>query len=223
MRLELPAAIAATGVVAVVRKPPLGVREVVEAAAKGGIRATEITLNTPGALEAIEDLVADPPTEGMLIGAGTVLEIEDAEAAVGAGAQLVVTPVASVEVVRWCVAAGIPVIPGAHTATEIHGVWRAGATAVKVYPYATGGIGHLKTLMGPLPDVRYMAFGGVTAADVADVLGAGGVGVGIGAWLTDEPDPAEITDRATRVVDTAARVLASSAGRQVRSPAEPGA
>ena len=161
MRLELPAAIAATGVVAVVRKPPLGVRQVVEAVAQGGVRATEVTLNTPGALEAIKDLVTDPPTEGMLIGAGTVLEVEDAEAAVGAGAQLIVTPVASVDVVSWCVAAGVPVIPGAHTATEIYRVWRAGATAVKVYPYVTGGIAHLKTLMGPLPDVRYMAFGGV--------------------------------------------------------------
>jgi 2-dehydro-3-deoxyphosphogluconate aldolase/(4S)-4-hydroxy-2-oxoglutarate aldolase len=209
MRLELPAAIAATGIVAVVRKPPLDLRQVVEAVAEGGIRATEVTLNTPGALEAIKDLVTDPPTEGMLIGAGTVLEVEDAEAAVGAGAQLIVTPVASVDVVGWCVAAGVPVIPGAHTATEIYRVWRAGATAVKVYPYVTGGIGHLKTLMGPLPDVRYMAFGGVTVADVADVLGAGGVGVGIGAWLTDEPDPAEITDRASRVVDAAAGVLAS--------------
>ena len=208
MRLELPAAIAATGVVAVVRKPPLGLRQVVEAVAEGGIRATELTLNTPGALEAIKDLVTDPPTDGMLIGAGTVLEVEDAEAAVGAGAQLIVTPVASVDVVRWCVTAGVPVIPGAHTATEIYQVWRAGATAVKVYPYVTGGIGHLKTLMGPLPDVRYMAFGGVTVADVADVLGAGGVGVGIGAWLTDELDPAEITDRASRVVDAAAVVLA---------------
>ncbi|HEY5728276.1 MAG TPA: bifunctional 4-hydroxy-2-oxoglutarate aldolase/2-dehydro-3-deoxy-phosphogluconate aldolase [Acidimicrobiia bacterium] len=208
MRIELPPAIAATGVVAVVRKPPLGVREVVEAAAEGGIRATEVTLNTPGALEAIKDLVTDPPTEGMLIGAGTVLEVEDAEAAVGAGAQLIVTPVASVDVVSWCVAAGVPVIPGAHTATEIHGVWRAGATAVKVYPYVTGGIAHLKTLMGPLPDVRYMAFGGVTVADVADVLGAGGVGVGIGAWLTDEPDPEEIIDRASQVIEAAAAFLA---------------
>ncbi len=208
MRLELPAAIGATGVVAVVRKPPLGVREVVEAVAEGGIRATEVTLNTPGALEAIKELVTDPPTEGMLIGAGTILEVEDAEAAVGAGAQLIVTPVASVDVVRWCVAAGVPVIPGAHTATEIHGVWRAGATAVKVYPYVTGGIAHLKTLMGPLPDVRYMAFGGVTVADVTDVLGAGGVGIGIGAWLTDEPDPAEIIDRASQVIEAAAAFLA---------------
>ncbi len=208
MRLDLPQAIGATGVVAVVRKPPLRVREVVEAVAKGGIRATEVTLNTPGALEAIKELATDPPTQGMLIGAGTVLEVEDAEAAVGAGAQLIVTPVASVDVVRWCVAAGVPVIPGAHTATEIHGVWRAGATAVKVYPYVTGGIAHLKTLMGPLPDVRYMAFGGVTVADVADVLGAGGVGVGIGAWLTDEPDPGEITDRASQVIGAAAGFLA---------------
>jgi 2-dehydro-3-deoxyphosphogluconate aldolase/(4S)-4-hydroxy-2-oxoglutarate aldolase len=208
MRLELPAAIAATGIVAVVRKPPLGLRQVVEAVAEGGIRATEVTLNTPGALEAIKDLVTDPPTEGMLIGAGTVLEVEDAEAAVGAGAQLIVTPVASVDVVRWCVAAGVPVIPGAHTATEIYRVWRAGATAVKVYPYVTGGIAHLKTLMGPLPDVRYMAFGGVTVADVADVLGAGGVGVGIGAWLTDEPDPVEIIDRASQVIEGAAAFLA---------------
>ncbi len=87
-------------------------------------------------------------------------------------------------------------------------MWRAGATAVKVYPYVTGGIAHLKTLMGPLPDVRYMAFGGVTVADVADVLGAGGVGVGIGAWLTDEPDPAEITDRASQVIEAAAVFLA---------------
>ena len=128
MRLELPEAIAATGVVAVVRKPPLGVRQVVNAVAQGGVRATEVTLNTPGALEAIKDLVTDPATEGMLIGAGTVLEIEDAEAAVGAELKLIVTPVASVDVVSWCVAAGVPVIPGAHTATEIYRVWRAGAT-----------------------------------------------------------------------------------------------
>ena len=209
MRLDLPEAIASTGVVAVVRKPPLGVRQVVEAVAAGGIRAAEVTLNTPGALEAIKDLVADPPTPGMLVGAGTILEVEDAEAAVGAGAQLIVTPVASVDVVTWCVAAGVPVIPGAHTATEIHSVWRAGATAVKVYPYTTGGIGHLKTLMGPLPDVRYMAFGGVTIADVADVVTAGGVAVGVGAWLTDEPDPEEITRRARRVVEAAAAALSS--------------
>ena len=183
-----------------VRKPPLGIRPVVEAVVAGGVRAVEVTLNTPGAVEAIKDLASDPPAPDMLIGAGTILEIEDAEAAAGAGAGLIVTPVASVEVVEWCRSAGLPVIPGAHTATEIHAVWRAGATAVKLYPYVTGGITHLRTLMGPLPDVRYLAFGGVTADDVTDVITAGGVGVGLGAWLTDQRDPDEISRRAARVV-----------------------
>lgn len=205
MRLDLPDAIAGPGVVAVIRKPPLDPRLVVEAVAAGGGRAAEITLNTPGALEAIAYLVASGAGEGTLIGAGTILEVGDAEAAVTAGAELIVTPVASVEVVRWCVANRVPVIPGAFTATEIDAVWRAGATAVKVYPYVTGGIDHLRTLMGPLPDVRYLAFGGVTVEDAVDVAAAGGVGVGIGPWLTDQADPTEITRRARQVVEAFAK------------------
>ncbi|MDQ3782596.1 MAG: 2-dehydro-3-deoxyphosphogluconate aldolase [Actinomycetota bacterium] len=204
MRPDVPEAIAGPGVVAVIRKPPLPPRQVIEAVAAGGIGAVEITLNTPGALREIAELVTDRPTGLLLIGAGTILEVADAEAAAVAGAEMIVTPVASVEVVRWGVANGIPVIPGAHTATEIHTVWRAGACAVKVYPYITGGVDHLRTLMGPLPEVRYLAFGGVTVADAVDVTMAGGIGVGVGPWLTDETDPDEITARARRVLDAVA-------------------
>lgn len=201
MRADVPEAIAGPGVVAVIRKPPLPPRQVIEAVAAGGIGPVEITLNTPGALREITELVTHRPEGPMLIAAGTILEVADAEAA---GADLIVTPVASVEVVRWCVTNGIPVIPGAHTATEIHAVWRAGACAVKVYPYITGGIGHLRTLLGPLPDVRYLAFGGVTVQDAVDVAMAGGIGVGMGSWLTDGTDPDDITARAVQVLDAIA-------------------
>ncbi len=206
MRLDLPQAIGATGVVAVVRKPPLGMREVVEAVAQGGIRATEVTLNTPGRSRRSRNWSPTHRHRGMLIGAGTILEVEDAEAGGGGGSPADRHPGGVGRRGRWCRRRRRPGDPGR---PHRHGDPRRVAgrrhrgQGVPVRhrwdhpPQDADGTAPRR----PLPGLR-----GVTVADVADVLAAGGVGVGIGAWLTDEPDPAEITDRASQVIEAAAVV-----------------
>jgi 2-dehydro-3-deoxyphosphogluconate aldolase/(4S)-4-hydroxy-2-oxoglutarate aldolase len=177
--------IAEAGVVAVIRlKDPDRLRAVVDAIADGGVRALEVTMTVPGAVELIRQLSAAMPA-GFLLGAGTVVDADTAARVIDAGAQFVVSPVFRPAVIEACHERAVPAMPGCFTPTEILNAWEAGADVVKVFPATALGPGYLKDVRGPLPDVKLMPTGGVTLDNAGDWIRAGAVAVGVGTALLD--------------------------------------
>ena len=173
------------GVVAIIRtQDPKAVRGVAEALMEGGVRALEVTMTVPRAIELIADLAPTMPPE-FLLGAGTVVDAETVKRAVDAGAQFIVSPVFRTAVISASHDLGVPVMPGCFTSTEILEAWDAGADVVKVFPATAVGPGYLKDIRGPLPHVKLMPTGGVSIDNVGDWLKAGAVAVGVGSALLD--------------------------------------
>jgi 2-dehydro-3-deoxyphosphogluconate aldolase / (4S)-4-hydroxy-2-oxoglutarate aldolase len=173
------------GIVAVIRlKEPEKVRAVVDALAEGGIRALEVTMTVPGAVEVIRQLAPTLP-RGFIFGAGTVLDAETVARVVDAGARFVVSPVFRREVIEACHARDVAAMPGCFTPTEILDAWDAGADVVKVFPATALGPGYIKDVRAPLPQVKLMPTGGVTVENAGDWIRAGAVAVGVGTSLLD--------------------------------------
>lgn len=149
---------------------------------EGGLRVMEVTLNTVGAYYMIKDLRKKFGSR-MFIGAGTVLDTKDAKAALEAGASFLVTPHADKRVIGFASDENVPVFPGAMTPTEVVKAWKAGATAVKIFPTASLGIGYVKELMGPLGHIPMLAVGGVNEHNAADYIRAGCRGIGVGSSI----------------------------------------
>lgn len=197
-----------TRIIAIVR----GVEEqhivgLAEALLEGGIPVMEVTLNTPGALGMIARL-QEQYGDRMYIGAGTVLDLDDAKRALAGGASYLVTPNMDEEVIRYAAERNAPIFPGAMTPTEVVKAWKAGATAVKIFPGASLGIGYIKELMGPLNDIPMMAVGGVTESNIDEFMRIGCYGVGIGGSLVNLKEIAEgnyewIRNKAERLVEAA--------------------
>ncbi|MDD8027290.1 MAG: bifunctional 4-hydroxy-2-oxoglutarate aldolase/2-dehydro-3-deoxy-phosphogluconate aldolase [Acidobacteriota bacterium] len=193
-------------VVAVIRMAdPEKLLRVVEAVERGGVRAVEITMTVPGAVDIIRGL-ADRKLPGIRLGAGTVLDAETAVAVIEAGADFVVSPVADPGMIRECRRCGVLVAPGAYTPAEIWRAWNDGADIVKVFPATSLGPSYFKDIKGPFPDVRLMPTGGVTPANAKSFLDAGACCVGIGTALLDgkliaESRWDELTARAAGLVD----------------------
>src|SRR5690349_9532677 len=143
----------ASGVIAVLRsREAKGLTQVARALHDGGVRALEITLTTPGAVAGIAELAH--AGDGMLVGAGTVLDDTTARSVLDAGARFVVSPVLEPDVIRVCRDHNVPCIPGAFTPTEILQAWRAGAALVKLFPAAAVGPGFVRDVLAPLPFLR---------------------------------------------------------------------
>jgi len=175
----------ASKVVAVIRMSDASKMEAVAGALrKGGVRAIEVTMTVPGAVEIIRDL-AGRKKPGDLVGAGTVIDAGTASDVIAAGADFVVSPVTDMDVVRACRDAEVLIAPGAFTPTEIVTAWRSGADIVKVFPATSLGPQFFRDLRGPLPQVRLMPTGGVTIENARDFLAAGACCVGIGTALVD--------------------------------------
>lgn len=170
-----------------------------EVLAGSGVLAFEVTLQGPAALEAIGELRVWL-AERLLVGAGTVLDVTGASAAVDAGAAFLVMPVTDVEVIAWAAERGVPVFPGALSPTEVLTAWRAGASAVKLFPASAGGPTLLRELRGPFPDIPLMPTGGVTADNARALIDAGAIAVGVGSWLVAAPDETTLRERATALV-----------------------
>jgi 2-dehydro-3-deoxyphosphogluconate aldolase/(4S)-4-hydroxy-2-oxoglutarate aldolase len=168
------------GVFLAVRLPsPEGVAEACRAAARGGLTLLEITLTTPGALEIIRELADEP---GLTVGAGTVLEADDARAVADAGGRFAMSPVLDPEVVEEAHRLGLLAVPGAGSATEILEASRLGARLVKVFPSGPiGGPGFLRKVRGPLPDIPLVPTSGPTRETLAEYIAAGAVAVGVGS------------------------------------------
>jgi 2-dehydro-3-deoxyphosphogluconate aldolase/(4S)-4-hydroxy-2-oxoglutarate aldolase len=161
-----------------------------DAVASAGLQTIEITMNTAGAPALIRAMVA-AGGKRLIVGAGTVLDTEDLQRALDAGATFIVMPTLVREVVERCRVAAIPVFPGALTPQEIFDAWRAGASMVKVFPAGTFGPAYLKEIKGPFRDIELLACGGVNAENMAAYFAAGATAVAFGnsvfraEWLNE--------------------------------------
>lgn len=149
----------------------------------GGVRVLEITLRTPVALDAIRAAVDAEPDA--LVGAGTVLNARDAEAAARAGARFLVSPGLTAALSRAAADLGLPLLPGAVTATEVMAALDLGHTALKFFPAGTsGGVAALAALAAPLPQAVFCPTGGINATNARDYLRLANVRCVGGSWLT---------------------------------------
>jgi len=173
------------GIVAVVRAPdPAALVEVISALAAGGVTVAEVTLTVPNALEVIRE-ARRKLGDHILLGAGTVLDVETCRAAFLAGAEFVVSPTLNLEVIRMCNRYGKVAMPGAMTPTEILAAWEAGADIVKVFPAEVVGPAFFKAMKGPLPQIRLMPTGGVDLTTGPEFIRAGAVCLGVGSQMVE--------------------------------------
>jgi len=179
-RTQLISELYASRLVAVVRsKNPDDAVALANAAADGGIKFIEITFSVPGALDVIKELTR---RGGLHVGAGTVLAPQQAERAIGVGAQFIVSPSLELNLVGLCHTANIACFPGAATPTEIIVAQRARADLVKIFPAdLVGGPYFIRQMQGPFPDVRFMVSGGVTLKNVGEYVQAGVIGICLGS------------------------------------------
>ena len=155
-----------------------------QALVKGGVRAIEITLRTPAALAAIE---AAAQVEGAVVGAGTVLSIQDLRAATEAGAKFAVSPGSTPSLLEAARAAPIPLLPGVATASELMQGLELGYSNFKFFPAeAAGGAAVLKGLAGPFPQAKFCPTGGVTLDNAGDYLSLPNVVCVGGSWLAPD-------------------------------------
>jgi 2-dehydro-3-deoxyphosphogluconate aldolase / (4S)-4-hydroxy-2-oxoglutarate aldolase len=147
-----------------------------------GILSLELTLTTPGLLDALPELI-NRYANAADVGVGTVTTESEAQRALAHGAQYLVTPTMNLPVVKLAVQHEIAVFPGGLTPTELAAGWDAGATAVKIFPAETVGAGYLKHLRGPFPDLEGIPSGGVDLDATREWLDAGAAAVSIGTPL----------------------------------------
>ena len=148
----------------------------------GGIGCAEITFRTASAEEAIQRISGE--CHEMLVGAGTVLTVQQAEQAIRAGAQYIVAPGFDAAVVDWCQEQGVPVLPGAVTPTEINMALARGVKLLKFFPAEeSGGVRMLKALYAPYQEVQFIPTGGIKAHNLAEYLVLPNVVACGGSWM----------------------------------------
>jgi 2-dehydro-3-deoxyphosphogluconate aldolase / (4S)-4-hydroxy-2-oxoglutarate aldolase len=175
--------LASSKVIAVLRTSQVSaLAPVCDVLVEEGILSLELTLTTPGLLDALGELV-DRYGNSADVGVGTVVTESEAQWVMDCGAQYLVTPTMNLPVVDLAVRRKIAVFPGGLTPTELAAGWRAGATAVKIFPAETVGAGYLKHLRGPFPDLEAIPSGGVDLDATREWLAAGAAAVSIGGPL----------------------------------------
>jgi 2-dehydro-3-deoxyphosphogluconate aldolase / (4S)-4-hydroxy-2-oxoglutarate aldolase len=173
-------------------------RPIAEALVAGGLRALEVTLRTPVALDAIREMAK---VEGAVVGAGTVLNEHDLYASVQAGARFIVSPGLTEPLSKKALASGIPFLPGVATAGDIMRGLDIGLCRFKFFPAAAaGGIPALKAFSSPFPQCRFCPTGGITQENAAEWLALDTVSCVGGSWLVPRgsPDPITITAAARK-------------------------
>ncbi|HEX9348341.1 MAG TPA: bifunctional 4-hydroxy-2-oxoglutarate aldolase/2-dehydro-3-deoxy-phosphogluconate aldolase [Gemmatimonadales bacterium] len=203
------------GVIAVVRLlETADLRAAARALAAGGVDVIEVTLTTPGALDAIARLSSN--AHQSLVGAGTVLDEGSARDVVAAGARFVVSPTLERGVIRVCSDLNVPCIPGALTPTELLDAWRAGAgpALIKLFPASAVGPRYLREVLAPLPFLRVVPSGGVSLENAGEWIRAGAAAVSVGSALVSaelirDSAWAELTRRARALVDAVAAARAA--------------
>ncbi|PTX56084.1 2-dehydro-3-deoxyphosphogluconate aldolase/(4S)-4-hydroxy-2-oxoglutarate aldolase [Litoreibacter ponti] len=152
-----------------------------EALVAGGLPALEVTLRTPAALEVIAEMAK---VEGGVVGAGTLLTPQDVHNAVDAGAVFGVSPGATDKLLDACLEAGLPLLPGAATASEAMALLERGYSMLKFFPAeASGGAAALKAIGAPIPQVKFCPTGGVSASNAMDYLSLPNVVCAGGSWV----------------------------------------
>ena len=174
---------------------------IIDAIVAGGIDTIEVTMTVPNAVELIAKLSI---REDLLIGAGSVLDPEQARDCINAGAKFIVSPATNFDTIKYCNEKEIVVMPGALTPTEILNASEAGADIVKVFPAdSMGGAKYLRSLKAPMPHLKLIPTGGVDQSTAADFIKAGAEAIGVGADLVDlkairEGRAADITNAAKK-------------------------
>ena len=149
---------------------------------ESGIPTAEITMTTPGAIEVISRIARDLPE--MIVGAGTVLDVDTARRCVDAGALFLTSTGLVLDVVEFALANDVAVFPGALSPTEVIAAWRTGGDFVKVFPCsANGGYRYIRALKVPFPQISMIASGGVNQQTAFDFIRAGAAALGIGSEL----------------------------------------
>ena len=153
-----------------------------KAVAAGGIPIIEITWNSYKAPQLITLVQSELPQ--CTIGTGTLLNLEELQKALEIGCKFIFTPHTNPDMICTAVSAGIPIIPGALSPTEIITAWQAGASCVKVFPIsAVGGATYIKSLQGPLGEIPLIPTGGVTLENAKEFITAGAIAVGLSGQL----------------------------------------
>jgi 2-dehydro-3-deoxyphosphogluconate aldolase/(4S)-4-hydroxy-2-oxoglutarate aldolase len=176
-----------------------------ESICAGGIPIVEVTMVVPGAIEVIAEL-SRTVGDHVLIGAGTVLDVDTARRCLDAGAEFIVSPGFNPRIVDLALGAGKLVMAGALTPTEVIAAWQSGADFVKVFPCGVvGGPKYIRSLRAPLPQIPLVPTGGVNLDTAAEFIRAGAVALGVGSELVssgplDSSETARITASARRYV-----------------------
>jgi 2-dehydro-3-deoxyphosphogluconate aldolase / (4S)-4-hydroxy-2-oxoglutarate aldolase len=157
---------------------------------RGGIEQVEVTIDTPGALEA----VAVAAGEGRTVGVGTIVDSEQVRAAAAAGARFVVSPGLVPEVIETALTLGLEPMPGVFTATEILTAAATGARVMKLFPASSGGPSYLRALRGPFPTIAIIPTGGVRIEEVQAYLQAGATAIALGSDLVGRVAPQSDAD-----------------------------
>ncbi len=175
--------------VAIIRMEDLSIaKELTQALLAGGVRAIEFTLTNRDALHVVPHLIQACPefrSGGATIGIGSVRNLSEAQAALAAGAQFIVSPITRHDIIQACNAAKVPCMPGAMTPTEIASAWDAGASIVKLFPAKGLLPSYVRDVLAPMPYLKLMPTGGVDRTNLENYFRAGAVAVGIGNHLLD--------------------------------------
>ena len=183
-----------------------------EALVSGGIELVEVTIDTPGALAAVERAAGD----GRVVGVGTVVSVEQVRACAAAGARFVVSPGLIADVIRDARELGLEPVPGVFTATEILTATAAGARVMKLFPASCGGPSYLRALRGPFPTTALVPTGGVRLDEIVAYFDAGATVVALGSALVGRSAPR--TDNELELI-AAQAARATDVARQAVLPA----
>ena len=182
-REKIVSGIEAEGLVAIVRvrRPELAL-PLAKALVAGGIRAVELTMSIPNALEAVRTIDRELGDK-ILLGVGTVIDDDTCRAAIDAGAKYIISPITRLSLVAAAHALDRPVMLGAYTPTEAQAAHEAGSDFVKIFPADTLGPSYIKSLLAPLPHLKIVPTGGVNLDTMEAYLAAGSAALGTGSAL----------------------------------------
>jgi 2-dehydro-3-deoxyphosphogluconate aldolase / (4S)-4-hydroxy-2-oxoglutarate aldolase len=174
----------AARIVAILRRPDIHevVVELCDELYASGIRVMEVTLDQPTSLAALHTLAGHAPDD-MQVGAGTVMTVEQLDAAIAAGARFLVCPHLDLELVARAADRDVDILPGVTSSTEVATALAAGVTTLKLFPAGPLGPAYLRAMRGPFPDVAFVPTGGIRVEQVPAWLDAGAAAVGLGSDL----------------------------------------
>lgn len=185
---------------------------VARALADGGLSVIEVVMRSDNAQAGMEAILSE--TEGLIVGAGTVLTLDQAKSVVASGAQFIVCPGLVDEIAEYCLSEGVPIYPGTMTAGEVQRAYALGLREVKFFPASlAGGVPMLKAFSSVFREMRFMPTGGVSAGNLSEFLAVPSVLACGGSWLTPKDAIAEGRfDRVTALASEAVEIARKARG-----------